>query len=289
MLQMTLVIVTLAALISLVLDVGNLYFQYLNLYSASDAAAISGATYLPLQPAAAQATAQTIALTNGIKASEIQSIVVSPDSRKITVTTNRTVPVFFAALLGLKNFVVGSTSTAGVQAAGSNLRGVLPLGVDNRTPFTVGQIVVLRGDVLGPGNWGGLALGGTGGQNYRTNIEVGYPGTLSIGDDIQTEPGAKPGPTAQGVTTRILAGLTGDPLGTWSSHSLDDVRAAVVPVVDWQGAQGRSDVVVTGFTQVWLLAAAGNDVTGIVISQAVNGAPSPGAPDNGALHVALLN
>jgi hypothetical protein len=47
-------------------------------------------------------------------------------------------------------------------------------------------------------------------------------------------------------------------------------------------------VTITGFVEVWLVAAAGADVTGIFIEQVIDGAPSPGAPDGGTLHVSLL-
>jgi hypothetical protein len=51
---------------------------------------------------------------------------------------------------------------------------VLPIGLDWSTPYTFQQPITLNEGQVGPGNWGSLALGGTGGSNEGTNIADGY-------------------------------------------------------------------------------------------------------------------
>ena len=87
------------------------------------------------------------------------------------------------------------------------------------------------GGTYGPGNWGSLALGGSGGSNERTNIEDGYGGPLAIGQWVTTEPGFKSGPVDQGFSDRISAGQSEDPSGTYADHAPNDPRAVVLPVV----------------------------------------------------------
>jgi len=76
---------------------------------------------------------------------------------------------------------------------------VLPIGLDSSTVYSFGSSVPLNvqsggGGTYGPGNWGSLALGGSGGSNERTNIADGYGGPLAINQWVTTQPGFKSGP-----------------------------------------------------------------------------------------------
>ena len=281
-------IVTLLACVSLVVDVTNLYLQFTRLQAATDSAALAGAAYLPTQTDNVQSTTRSYALSNGVTAAEIQSVIIAGDSNSLTVTTSRNVPAYFARVLGLTQFTVSASARAGVQPAGSNVTGVLPIGLDDTTTYRYGETVTLHGGDVGPGNWGGLALGCTGGSCYQDNLANGYSGQLSIGDVVPTEPGAKVGPTKHGIDDRIANGQAMDPAGTWNQHQLADPRAAVVPLATWGGVHGRETVPITGFAEVWITGVSGSDVSAVFIAQSISGAAAPGAPNAGALHVALL-
>lgn len=285
-----LAIVALLGAIALTTDVAVIYFRYTELQTGTDSAALAGANYLPTQAADAVAAAQTYALQNGVLASEIKSITVAPGGATITVTTTRKVSSFFAKVLGIGQFTVNAVAVAASQPAGSNVKGVVPVGLDSRTIYLNGTAITMHqgGSTYGPGNWGGLALGGTGASVFQNNLTNGYSGTVNVGDSVSTEPGAKVGPTQAGVKARLDAGASFDSSATWSEHQLADPRAVTVPLVDWAGAGGRSPVQVLGFAEVWLTGVSGSDITAVFIAQGVSGDTSPGAPNAGALHVALI-
>ena len=86
--------------LTLVMDVGNLYFNQVSMQVAIDSGVLSGALYLPSYPSQAVSVAEDYAERNGIKASEIVSCTVSSDNKTVLMTTSRTLPCFFCAVLG---------------------------------------------------------------------------------------------------------------------------------------------------------------------------------------------
>jgi Flp pilus assembly protein TadG len=286
-----LAIVALVGAMALTTDVAVIYFKYTSLQTATDLSALAGAAYLPSQATKASQTAQSFALSNGIAASEITGITVAPGGANIRVSTTRQVPAFFAKVLGKGSFTVTATAVAAPVPVSTNVWGTLPVGLDSRTTYVSGQAITLhQGQKLyGPGNWGGLALGGTGASVYQSNLTDGYNGALNVGDSIPTEPGATTGPTRKGIDDRIAAGLAFDPSGTAANHGLNDPRAVTVPLVDWAGAAGRSDVNVVGFCEIWLDGVTGTDIKSTFIAQSVRGQGGGSPPYAGALHTTLIS
>jgi len=286
---LSVVLVALVGAMALSTDVAVVYFKYTQLQAATDAAALAGANYLPAQTADAVSAATTYALQNGILPSEITGILVAPAGANIiTVKTARNVPAFFARVLGLNQFTVSAKAVAASEPVGINVTGILPIGLDETTPYANGQTITMRQGGVGPGNWGGLGLGGSGGSNFQNNLANGFSGTVSIGDSLTSEPGAMFGPTQNGINARLDAGQSFDPGATWNEHHLSDPRAITVPLVDWSRAGGRGQVQCLGFAELWLTGVSGTNISGIFIAQAARGNPSPNAPYAGALHVALI-
>jgi hypothetical protein len=170
---------------------------------------LPGALYLPSYPSQAVSVAENYAERNGIKASEIVSCTVSPDSKTVLMTTSRNLPCFFCAVLGegtahAQSAPGENTSPGtGVRTSASAFivpiratTGVVPVGIDYRTDLNFWNPVQLKGQV-GADNWAPLALGGNGASNYSTNIQSGYPGKVSAGDMLDTEPGNVVGPNHQ--------------------------------------------------------------------------------------------
>lgn len=114
---LTLAIVTLIGAMALGADVAVFYFNHMQLQKAADAAALAGASYLPSDPATATATAQTYATNNGIKNTDTFNSQTLANDTELEVTIQRTVPYFFARLLGLTNGIVGVEAIA--QNSGS--------------------------------------------------------------------------------------------------------------------------------------------------------------------------
>jgi len=311
----TLVIAALAMVgllggVSMGTDVAMLYFNWVQLQKAADAAVLAGANYLPDNPSQASATANQFAVSNGVKAAEIASTTVASDDLSITMNLKRTVPYYFARVLGLTSANVAATATAGAPYAPSTVNasmpasipaggdnngnngttcasigacGLVPIGLDSNTTYKDGAQVVLQQGQLGPGNWDLLALGGTGGSNLRTNIADGYDSIVTVGDWLTTEPGKKVGPVDQGFQDRLNQAETIDPTGTYASHVLANTRVMVLPVVDWEGQNGRSQVQLKAFATVWLDSYSGGKVTVHFISQVIaNSFGDPSAPLFGA-------
>lgn len=284
--------------LALVMDVGNLYYNQVSMQVAVDSGVLSGALYLPSYPSQAVSVAEDYAERNGIKAGEIVSCTVSSDHKTVLMTTSRYLPCFFCAVLGEGTAHAQTapgpetSSGTGVKASASALivpiraaTGVVPLGVDYRTDLNFGSVVQLKQGQVGAGNWSPLALGGDGASNYKTNIENGYPGKVSVGDAIDTEPGNVVGPTNQAFQYRISMGQNQFSTGTFQNHDLNDPQVMLIPVVDFSNINGRSQVPMKGFAMMWIVSVDGQGtITCYFIEQSVpNAQPDPtGSASTGA-------
>jgi Flp pilus assembly protein TadG len=289
--------------LSLVVDVGNALFNKLQMQTASDSAVLAGGLYLPSYPDQAISFARQFANTNGLKNSEITSIQVTPDNKQVTLSVTRSLPCYLCALLGESTAHAQVTSVsgpgAGLHATATSgivpiraAAGVVPIGVDYRTPLSYGQQVVLKQGQVGAGNWGPLALGASGASVYKTNIENGYSGVVTVGDTLTTETGNVVGPTSQAFTYRFSAGQTNFPSGTFQTHDLNDPRVMLVPMVDWSDINGNSQVPLKGFAMMWAVSEdqQGN-ITCYFVQQSIpQGIPdmSQGATSSGATTPVLL-
>lgn len=292
-----------AGSLALVLDIGTIYFNQIEMQAANDSAVLAGGEYLPSYPDQAVSTARSYANLNGLTNSEITSVQVTPDHKEVTLTATRSLPCFFCALLGEGTAhaqVSGGSSgaTSGVKTTATSgivpiraVVGVVPIGVDYRTSLNFGSQVVLKQGQVGPGNWNPLALGGTGASNYSTNVQNGYTGLITVGDMLSTEPGNVVGPTRTGFDYRINAGLNSDPSGTFDNHALSDKRVMIIPLVDFSNINGSSEVPLKGFAMMWIVSCDGaGNVTCYFIQESVPGAiPDPSsASTSGATTPVLL-
>jgi len=277
MVIMTLVLVTLVGSVGLCTDVGILYFNWVQLQKAADAAAIAGAVHLTGVPSttdnsAVVATADQYAQLNGIKAAEIVSTTVAGDAKSVTIQLQRSVPYMFTRVLGLTNGAVAARATAGINNAVS-YRGMLPIGL----PCTKAQSASANcngqyrqysqgGGIYNlstkfpqgaTGSWGKLALGGTGISNFDTNIIYGYNGpALSIGDPVSPETGNAGQPTISAFDTRMSNGGK-----SWGSDTVPpgnlsptDPQTVLVPMVDFTGGNGNSQQFpITGFAEMYIV------------------------------------
>jgi hypothetical protein len=284
--------VSLAALLgvaALSTDVAVFYYHWSLLQKAADAAVIAGANFLPTNPDYARTTANSYATQNGIEGAEITATHISEDNQRIEIRLSRTVPYYFARVLGLTNAPVSVRAIAGVLPVGK-ARGLVPIGIDHRTKMRPYFTILLKKDSVGPGNWQPLALGAPGGDTYRKNIQYGYDGLVSISDWVTTETGQMVGPTGQGINDRIYAGTTSNPGATPTDHPLNDPRIIQVPIVDFEGINGNSQVPVLGFAVLWVVGYSGHGIieTQFIRQVTSSDIPDPNAPANGALTVRLL-
>ncbi|MGH7914991.1 MAG: hypothetical protein ACREPW_10125 [Candidatus Binataceae bacterium] len=306
-----LVMTVILGAVGLSADMALLYFNWVTLQKGVDAAALAGAGYLQSDSEAAPQAinvATAYAENNGIKAAELNTDVPSPYST-ITVTARRTVPYAFFKLIGLSSGIVAASATAqmplapgcvncssAVATPGSqptvipgNICGsvgqcnVVPIGLDWSTPYQFNQPVQLNQGQVGPGNWGSLALGGTGGNNERTNIADGYQGPLAINQWVDTEPGFKKGPVDQGFNARIQAAESEFSDGTFDAHAPNDPRVIILPMVVWDSPNGRSQVEIMAFAALWVDSISGGTINAHFIdTESFNSTGDPNAPFRGA-------
>ncbi len=314
-----LVMTVLLGSVGLGADMALLYFNWVILQKGVDAGALAGAGYLQSDlQAVPQAinVAVTYAENNGIKNSELQkdangneAYVPGPNYSTITVTAKRTVPYAFFKLIGLPNGIVAATATAQMPLAPSCVNctsaqptpgsqptvtpgnicsspgqcNVIPIGLDFSTPYTFNQPVQLNENKVGPGNWGSLALGGVGGANERTNIANGYGGPLAVNQWVDTEPGKKVGPVDQGFNDRISQAQSEFPNGTFDAHSPNDPRVIILPMVNWNSPNGRSQVEIMAFAALWVDSISGGTIQADFIdTESFNSTGDPNAPFRGA-------
>jgi hypothetical protein len=312
-------IVALLGCLALATDVTIFYFNWAQLRKEVDAAALAGASYLPANPSAATSTASTWVATNGrvgdqIVENSIGSLGVNnlPNS-SITVSVQRTVPYYFARVVGLTSAPVTVTATAGAESI-SGAAGWLPIAMPCKGPscynggsctpnadgtgcYRCGTVATLDTQQLVPGDWGPIACPAVdpGDNGYVQALTDGCASYISVGATLDSKPG-NPVHTQQGINAHLstCSSCSATPPACGSASTLDPSNPHVVllPLVDtsqWQAGRS-SPAPVYGFAVAWILSAKGNTVTIQFISSSTSagGTPSPTGPLTGAFAPVLL-
>lgn len=241
----SLAITALLGTLALVTDLGMVMLTKSRLASACDAAALAGASALPDTNRAIQ-IAQDYLQYNGIPAGQAGVTVAGQGNYSVLrVSASRRVDYIFARALGFNSTTVTARAAAASGGVSSAI-GVVPFSIpDQVLRFGVEYTLKLGAGSGEEGNYGALALGGRGSENYRQNIMYGYPYRLGLGDEVETEPGNISGPTWEGVTYRLSQDTHHC---TPQNYRLDCPRVVVVPVYDPATMnQGRNTVKIVGF------------------------------------------
>lgn len=235
-----LVMVVLLSVTALVVDLGFVYLERARLVTGAEASALAGAASFPYREEGdyqkehyedAIREAEKVAEKNGLKDFEIKLLPVDEDRKEeIEVVAKKEVGYTFARIMGYyEQEVRGMAAAEAVPISG--FFGVVPFGIpeedfegdgtyDLKVPAGEGE----------EGNYQPLALGGTGTNNYRDNLEDGYDDILRTGDFVDTEPGNMGNPTSQGLKDRYY----------------EDRREITIPIVSYMG-EGRGEVEILGF------------------------------------------
>ncbi len=264
--------VALLSVASLSLDAGRAYIKTQQLKAAADAAALAGGQELPSDPAAALSVAVATASRNGVPSQDVQ-VQVNAQDTVVTVTTRGGIPYYFASLFGIDQGTFQATSAVAVGPI-SEVTGAMPLGVV-WNDFAYGQTYTLKdgGGEGSDGNYGGLALGGTGADTYQQNLESGYAVPLTVGETLQTEPGTMAGPTQQGLEARVAAGAG----YAWDTVPLGSPAVVDLPIISQPG-NGRTDVTILGFAAFFLTGVdCSGDVQGVFLDAVTSGQFGGGA------------
>jgi len=228
----------LLAMGALALDVGNLILSKGKLQSLVDSAALSAAMTLDATGDQAQAEAEALQMINDNKSTPgfiilspaltaiTPSVTFSlelpftptsnPDARYVRVqTAGVDLPEYFAQILGIDT-LAGASAVAGPSNGEENVCNMAPIMVCGDPAstaigtfgYTPGDVTVLKyaqpDENVGTGNFHLLRLpGAAGAADVREELAGGYEGCYSPGSEMQTEPGNKAGPVAQGLNTRF--------------------------------------------------------------------------------------
>ncbi|MCT4566678.1 MAG: pilus assembly protein TadG-related protein [Maledivibacter sp.] len=273
--------------LALVIDVGFLFLEKSKLSNAADAAVLAGAQELPFDKNEAINIANHYGEVNGASLNKI-NIVITEGNSKIEANINNDVVFAFSKILGFDKANVMVSSAAMVGPVTEVYDGIRPLVVEHQS-FIYGQRVILKegaGDGY-KGNYGAVALGGSGANVYRNNIKLGYNGKLKIGDIIYTEPGNMSGPTVQGVEY-----ITDRDNSNFNNFARDSLRIWTIPVVESLQVNGRKPVVIVGFAVFFLEDAkkksGKTEITGRFIEFVTNGDIDTGQSDYGLKGVKLI-
>lgn len=284
---LSMAMVALLGFSGLAIDVGVTLIERTKLSNALDASVLAAAQDLPDGSAKAIATAEQYLASNDVPLNSV-TIQVSPDGKSIEIIGNRNVPHYFMKVLGIDSSEVAANSKAIIAPVKSVKGGIRPFAVED-FDYVYGDLITLKqgaGDSYN-GNFGVVALGGTGNSIYEYNAFYGYDGELKIGDGIPTEPG-----NMAGVSNQLKAYINSI-YETFEDHPKNSDRLWTIPLVDTLEVDGRGYITVTGFAQVFVENVYNQsgkiNVDARFVKFVVNGAIDMAAEDNGVYGVKLVN
>ncbi len=238
--------VALLAAAALVMDFGLVALNKIKLQNALQNAALSGAHFLTESEAAARTVALDYFQANG-EDKTLAMVAVLNNNKRIEVSSTQRVDFFIARVLGFNSTTISGKATAIIGPIKAVTSGLRPLGVEN-IAYMYGDQIVLKEDAGSGvyGNYGSIALGGTGSSIYTHNLLYGYSGKVSVGEAVPTEPGNK-----ASAVNQLKTYLNSIP-ETFTTYSNDSKRLWTLPLVERYDPNGREDIVVVGFAKFFI-------------------------------------
>lgn len=243
-------ITAIIGLMTFTVDAGLLYFEKNKLQNTVDSAALAAVSAYAEGREKMLEEAYKYSGLNGVPAEKL-NIDISENKRRVTVTAGKPVALYFARIFNKSGEDI-DVKAAAVTGPVSSAKGIRPLGVEEQG-FVYGETYTLKHGGGGgtTGNYGAIALGGTGASNYRNNLINGYNvRSIKVGDELETETGNMDGSTYDGIKNLLDSDLNehGDDL---SQLEVNCPRLIKIPIIDYFGA-GRSTVKVVGFAAFFL-------------------------------------
>jgi hypothetical protein len=243
---MCLVFTGLLALSAYVLDIGIVYSEKAKLSNAVDAAVLAAVFELPKSDTRAINVANDYLIKNNVETKDAV-ITIGSDHKSMEIKGIRTVNHILAPIFGKNSSNIKSNTKAIIGPVKSLSNGIRPFAVE-KFPFSYGDLITLKqgaGDGY-HGNYGPVALGGTGASVFKDNALYGYKGKISVGDYIDTETG-----NMEGATSTIAKYVKSES-STFTTFKRDSIRIWVIPLVDSLIVNGRNQVQVVGFGEFYV-------------------------------------
>ncbi|MHB1392314.1 MAG: Tad domain-containing protein [Clostridia bacterium] len=244
-------IIAIISLMTLTVDAGLLYLEKSKLQNCVDAVSLAAISAYAEGQERMLEEAYKYSNFNGVPPENL-NIDISENNRRVTVSTNKSVTLYFARIFNISNADVEADAAA-IAGPLSSIKNVRPFGVEQQQ-LTYGETYTLKSGGGGgtSGNYGAIALGGTGASTYRNNLINGFNNqSLQIGDEIETETGNMNGATFDGISEILDSDFRehGEDL---SQLEVDCPRLIKIPVIDSFSIAGRSTVTVVGFAAFFL-------------------------------------
>lgn len=283
----TLMMFAIMGMIATVVDIGVVYAEQAKLSKALDAAILAGGQELPSRPDLARSIMEEYLIENGVNVEDV-TIDIDADGMGAQMSGNRNVDLIFARIIGFDTANVDSTSKIELGYASSAKGGLRPFAV-TKFDYQFGDTVILKegaGDAY-KGNYGTVALGGTGSDVLLYNAMYGYDGVVEIGDYILTEPGN------MANIIPYLKNYVASFTDTFETMERGTDRIWTVPLVDTLEVAGRDSVLVVGFGQFFIESvqkkAGKAELVGRFIQYVTNGEIDKTIDNTGTFGMKLVN
>ena len=229
-----------------VVDIGLIYIEKAKLSNAIDSALLAASLELPTDPTKARTVAIEYLKKNNTDPSKVL-IVISADNKSIQMDGVKNVNHLFAPIIGINSSDVNTSAKVIIAPVKSAKGGIRPFAVE-KFDFSYGDEVTLKagaGDGY-HGNYGAVALGGTGANVFKSNALYGYSGTITVGDMIDTETG-----NMAGASNEIKNYIESE-FSNFNDFNRNSIRLWTIPLVDSLLVDGRKDVLVVGFGEFYV-------------------------------------
>ncbi|MEQ6388212.1 pilus assembly protein TadG-related protein [Bacillaceae bacterium S4-13-58] len=270
-----------------VIDGSHLYMEKRSLQKIANAAALSGAQEVTGDLPKVDAIVHKILEEHG-EPNILESLKSFPDDR-VEVLVKKEVPVIFSKLFGIDTVAIRAEAIASLGVMGK-AEGAAPLGIDDSVPLELYREYKLKVDQtdVNTGNFGILALGGSGAATYEDNLRFGYQEELVTGDILETQTGNVAGKTRTAVEEKLLQ----CPYVPGEEISRDCSRVLLIPTYEpFRIDQNQlKEVKITGFAYFLITAPMDpkdTSITGMFIEKAGKGSYAPDASENGAYAIRL--
>lgn len=229
-----------------VVDIGLIYVEKVKLSNAIDSAVLAASLELPTDDTKARNVAIEYLQKNNVDPNKV-TITISADKKSIQMVGIKNVNHFFAPIIGINSSTINASTKAIIAPIKSVTGGIRPFAVE-KFDFSYGDVVTLKegaGDGY-HGNYGTVALGGTGANLFKSNALYGFSGTITVGDMIDTETG-----NMAGAANEIKNYINSE-YSSFNNFERNSVRLWKMPLVDSLIVDGRKNVLVVGFGEFYV-------------------------------------
>ena len=248
--MITVFMMSLLGACALAIDVGAWYQAKRSVQAATDAAALAGASRLPVSQSAARTAAAAQYANNGLGSDSVSYTITMNQTAgdSVTVTASRTRSTWFTRLFGHNSVVITASSRATIQSFTRVVpqQNMMPWGVLQGQYTPGAQFPIYTKDTANANNGalspqfvnGQLCSAANGASDYKNEIsgaENVCP--LAVGDQVPTKTGNNSGPTSQGLTARISTWKTFNQIvqlnadGTYQILDAASKQLVLIPVV----------------------------------------------------------